>query len=97
MKILKIYLFILGLKNFKFYKENYFKLVNNLENLSRLGVDREYFKELEEILRKWKKDFSSTNYNINLEDNPIFNKYFDLYVELSELKKECKNKFKYLE
>ena len=71
-------------------KKNYFKLVNTLlESLSRIGVNKEYFKELEEILLKWKKDISSSiNYNINLEDNPIFNKYFYLYVELSELIKK---------
>ena len=70
-------------------KKNYFKLVNILlENLSKIGVDSEYFKELKEILIKWKKDFSSTNYKRNLDDNPIFNKHFDLYIELSELIKK---------
>jgi hypothetical protein len=70
-------------------KKNYFKIVNILlEKLTKIGVDSEYFKELEEILRKWKKDFSSTNYNRNLEDNPIFNKHFDLYIELSEVIKK---------
>lgn len=36
-----------------------------LENLTEIGVDSEYFKELEEILIKGgeKKDFSSTNSN----------------------------------
>ena len=67
-------------------KKNYLKIVNILlENLSKIGVDSEYFKELEEILRKRKKDFISTNYKINLEDNPIFNKHFYLYVELSNI------------
>lgn len=70
-------------------KKNYFKLVNILlENLSKIGVDSEYFKELKEILIKWRKDFSSTNYNRNLEDNPIFNKHLDLYIELSEVIKK---------
>lgn len=65
--------------------KNYLELVNLfLEKITNLGLDSEYLKELEEILRKGKKDFSSKNSNINLEDNPIFNKYFDLYLELSE-------------
>jgi hypothetical protein len=51
--------------------------VNNLvDDLTMLGVDKEYFKEITEMLRKGKKDLISTNYNRNLEDNTIFNKYF---------------------
>ena len=67
-------------------KKNYFKLVNILlEKLTELGVDREYFKKLEKILRTWKKDFKKIDQKRKLKDNPIFDKYFDVFIELSEI------------
>jgi len=48
-------------------------------------VDKEYLKEIKEILKKGKRELISKNRNKNLTDNPIFIKYFDLYSELSDL------------
>ena len=48
-------------------------------------MDKEYLKEIKEILKKGKRELISKNRNKNLTDNPIFIKYFDLYSELSDL------------
>ena len=79
-------------------KTRYSNLVKFLvDNLALLGVDKKYFNEIEELLRIQKDVVKRTggieSLDIGIEynrksaesPNPIFNKYFDLYLELSEL------------
>ena len=84
-------------------KRRYSDLVKYiLDNLNKLGVEKGYLNEIEEILKikkqkKGERDFIGKECNRNYEDNPIFNKYFELYLELSELcdKKNAKINLKY--
>ena len=82
-----------GLKFSSIYitNKNYSDIVKFLvDNLILLGVDKEYLEEITELLKKEKINFIGKKCNRNYEDNPIFNKYFELYLELSE------NLFNYL-
>ena len=68
-------------------KKKYLELVKYLlDNLNELGIQDSYFKEIKKILRydiKHKKYNVKEDMNKWKEDNPIFNKYFDLYLEIS--------------
>lgn len=67
-------------------KKNYYGIVDSLVyNLSVLGVYTGYLNEIKELLKKEKINMKGKKSNRNLEDNPIFNKYFDIYLELSNL------------
>ena len=79
-------------------KKKYLELFNYLiANLNELGIQVSYFKEIKNILKyeskstksKQKKDMDKWN-----EDNPIFNKYFDLYLEISKFYEKRKGRIK---